>query len=136
MGDCWLWMAGCRGDGYGAFTVADKKQVGAHRYSYVLAHGEIPEGMVVMHSCDEPRCVNPAHLSLGTNAENSADAARKGRRLPGSRNHQSKLTEDQVREMRAKYAAGGVPQRELAAEFGVSGALVSFIVTRKAWKHI
>ena len=92
--------------------------------------------MVIMHSCDTPVCVNPDHLSLGTNAENAADASRKGRRLPGSLNHQAKLTEDQVREMRLLYAAGGVSQAQLAQQYGVSHALVSFIVTRRAWKHI
>lgn len=110
--------------------------MGAHRYSYQLHHGEIEEGMVVMHSCDEPKCVNPSHLSLGTHAENCADASRKGRRLPGSLNHQAKLTEADVRKMRARYERGGVTHRELADEFGVSIALVSFIITRKAWKHI
>jgi hypothetical protein len=92
--------------------------------------------MVVMHSCDQPICVNPDHLSLGTSAENSADASRKGRRLPGSQNHQAKLTEAEVIEMRSRYGAGGITHRQLAEEFGVSIALVSFILTRKAWRHI
>ncbi len=132
---CWWWKAGKRGDGYGAFAVGDK-QIGAHRFSYQLHKGEIPAGMVVMHTCDQPLCVNPGHLVLGTSAENSADAARKGRRLPGSKNHQAKLTEAQVLELRARYAEGGISQVRLAAEYGVSHALVSFIVTRRAWKHI
>lgn len=135
-GSCWLWKAGRRGDGYGAFQVESKKQVSAHRYSYALHHGEIPKGMVVMHSCDQPLCVNPAHLKLGTNRENAVDSARKARRPRGSWNHQAKLTEGQVLDIRAQYAAGGVSQKELAAGFGISSALVSFIVTRKAWKHI
>jgi len=92
--------------------------------------------MVVMHSCDRPLCVNPAHLSLGTNAENAADSARKARRPRGSRNSQAKLTEGQVLEIRERYTQGGVTQKELAASYGISHALVSFIVTRKAWKHI
>lgn len=134
--ECWLWTAGVRGDGYGAFQVESTRQISAHRYSYTLAHGEIPNGLVVMHSCDVPLCVNPEHLSLGTNSENSADAARKGRRLPGSQNHQAKLTEKQVLQLRAQYAAGGVTHKQLAADYGISAALVSFILTRKAWKHI
>lgn len=132
---CWLWMGAKRGDGYGAFQLGPK-QIAAHRYSYQLRSGEIPEGMVVMHSCDVPLCVNPTHLRLGTHAENSADAARKGRKLPGSQNHQAKLTEGQVIEMRERYAAGGVTQRQLADAFEVSPALVAAIVARKAWRHV
>jgi hypothetical protein len=135
-GNCWLWVAGRRGDGYGAFQVERKRQMSAHRYSYEVHNGPIPAGMVVMHSCDQPLCVNPEHLSLGTNAENCADAARKGRRLPGSKNHQAKLNETQVIEMRERYARGGLTQRDLAQEYGVSMALVSFILTRRAWRHI
>lgn len=92
--------------------------------------------MVVMHTCDVPLCVNPAHLRLATHAENSADSARKARRPRGSRQHAAKLTEGQVLNLRARYAAGGITQRDLAFEYGVSRSLVSVIVTRKAWKHI
>jgi hypothetical protein len=135
-GDCWLWTASRRGDGYGAFQVESQRQISAHRYSYLLNHGPIPEGMVVMHSCDQPLCVNPDHLSLGTNLANQRDAARKGRKRPGIKNHNAKLSEEQVLELRARYEAGGISQKDLAAEYGISHALVSFIVTRKAWKHI
>jgi hypothetical protein len=132
---CWIWKGGVRGDGYGAFS-AGLRQVAAHRFSYELVHGEIPEGMVVMHSCDVPTCVNPAHLRLATPAENAADSARKARRPRGSRQHAAKLTEGQVLGLRDRYAAGGVTQAQLAAEYGISHALVSNIVTRKAWKYI
>lgn len=134
-GSCWMWTAAKDRDGYGVFQV-HPKQVRANRFSYMLAHGEIPEGMVVMHTCDRPSCVNPNHLSLGTLAENAADSARKARRPRGSRNHQAKLTEGQVLDLRARYAAGGVTHAVLAEEFNISRALVSFILTRKAWKHI
>jgi hypothetical protein len=132
---CWIWRAACRGDGYGAFSVKGR-QIAAHRYSYEVHHGEIPQGMVVMHTCDRPTCVNPAHLRLATNAENAADSARKARRPRGSRQHAAKLTEGQVLDLRARYAAGGVSQKELAAEYGVSHALVSNIITRRIWNHI
>lgn len=135
-GSCWLWTAGVRGDGYGAFRAASGKQISAHRYSYMLHKGEIPSDRVVMHSCDRPLCVNPAHLSLGTHAENGADSARKARRPRGSHNHNAKLTEGQVLDIRARNAAGGVTQRQLARAFGVSDALVNHILTRKAWSHI
>jgi hypothetical protein len=75
-----MWTSARRGDGYGAFQVESKRQISAHRYSYQLHHGEIPAGMVVMHSCDQPLCVNPSHLSIGTTADNARDAFRKGRR--------------------------------------------------------
>ncbi len=133
-GACWMWTAGRFGDGYGAFTA--HRAVRAHRFSYEIHHGPIPDGMVVMHTCDVPLCVNPDHLTVGTSAENSADAARKSRRPRGEKNVNAKLREVQVREIRLRYAAGGITQKELAAEYGVSCALISVIVTRKAWRHI
>lgn len=135
-GRCWLWTAGVRGDGYGAFQAESTLQIGAHRYSYELHNGPIADGLVVMHSCDRPLCVNPAHLALGTSAENAADSARKARRPRGSKNANAKLTEGEVLEMRERYAAGGVTHRELAADYQISTALVSFVLTRKAWTHI
>ena len=135
-GSCWLWTASSRGDGYGAFQVQSTRQVSAHRYSYELHYGQIPDGLVVMHSCDRPLCVNPEHLSLGTSAENAADSARKARRPRGSRNSQAKLTEGQVIALRERYARGGVTHRVLAEEYGVSTALINSIINRKAWRHI
>lgn len=92
--------------------------------------------MVVMHSCDRPLCVNPAHLRLGTSAQNAADSARKARRPRGSRNPRAKLTEGQVLELRARHATGRITQAQLAADYGISTALVSYIVTKKYWLHI
>ena len=89
-----------------------------------------------MHTCDRPLCVNPAHLELGSNRDNAADSARKARRPRGSRQHAAKLTEGQVLNLRARYEAGGITQKQLAEEYGISRALVSVILTRKAWKHI
>jgi hypothetical protein len=135
-GACWLWTAGADQDGYGVFSVLGRQRR-AHRFSWELEHDEnVPPGMCVMHTCDVPACVNPAHLRLGTTAENSADSARKARRPRGSRQHAAKLTEGQVLDLRARYAAGGVTQKQLAADYGISRALVSVIVTRKAWSHI
>lgn len=132
---CWDWTGAVGGDGYGVLKV-DGRQVRAHRHSYELHCGPVPDGMLVMHRCDRPVCVNPAHLVVGTPAENAQDSARKARRPRGARNPAAKLTEGQVLALRAEYAGGGISQRALAARYGVSPALVSYIVTRKWWAHI
>ena len=81
---CWLWNASCRRDGYGQFSVGGRAGTmrAAHRVSYEIHTGKVPDGLVIMHTCDVPRCVNPAHLVAGTQSENLADACRKGRRSP------------------------------------------------------
>jgi len=140
--DCWLWFGGTDKDGYGVI-MCGRKTLKAHRVSYALAHGEIPSGMLVMHSCDTPGCVRPEHLTLGTIADNNRDMTRKGRlKLPppglvprGSRNRQAKLTALQVLKLRSRIAAGE-SQSKLAREFGVSQAAVSKIVKRETWAHI
>lgn len=86
-GDCWLWNDGRRPDAYGSFHRDDGKTVGAHRFSYELAHGPIAEGLHVLHSCDKPPCVNPAHLSAGTRLDNMRDMIRKGRARPRGRRY-------------------------------------------------
>jgi hypothetical protein len=139
---CWLWFGGTDRDGYGVIMFG-RKTLTAHRVSYALVHGQIPPGMLVMHSCDVPRCVNPAHLSLGTIKDNNRDMTRKGRLkrpapefLPrGSRSAQAKLTALQVLKIRSRVMAGE-SQSKLAAEFGVSQATVNKIILRETWKHI
>jgi hypothetical protein len=195
---CWLWTGGLFDDDYGAFRIAGKS-FRAHRVSWMIAHGDIPDGLFVCHNCpdgDNPQCVNPAHLWTGTNQENMDDMIAKGRSLTGDRNPsriypeakprgdqhwtrtnpellargdangsrkypdrilrgdqhpfyshpelrargersgQAKLNADKVREIRQRYAAGGVSQGVLGAEFGVSGVAISCIIRRKTWMHV
>src|ERR1035437_9317920 len=97
---CWIWTGHLRIDGYGMF-VLDRKPTRAHRASWELHVGPIPDKALVIHRCDVPACVNPAHLRLGTNDENMADMVAKGRQAKGPRIRNSMFTEDQVRAIRA-----------------------------------
>ena len=76
---CWLWLGTCRGDGYGLTKTEDRKTIGSHRMAYLLTYGEIPDGLLVLHKCDNPPCVNPEHLFLGTHQDNRDDMLKKGR---------------------------------------------------------
>lgn len=118
--DCWLWTASLDKDGYGKFYV-NGKHIRAHAYSFTLHTGESTTGKMVCHSCDNPTCVRPDHLWLGTSKENNHDAINKGprpawfmvnpeQRARGSHSGTSKLTESQVLEIRARFAAGGISQ--------------------------
>ena len=131
---CWLWTAG-KSHGYGTLR-ANGRNVVAHRFSWELVNGPIPSGLIVCHSCDMPACVNPAHLFLGTDADNIADKVSKGRHYHGEAHHKAKLTEHDVLFIRERWAAGGVSQRHLAKTFSIDPSLVSDIVRRKRWKHI
>lgn len=137
--DCWEWLASKHGTyrEYGVFSV-NGHRTGAHRYSWELHNGPIPEGLDVLHRCDNPGCVNPAHLWLGTHAENMIDKANKGRvviePLRGSNHPLSKLTPEKVIRMRS--LKGIMTHREMSREFGVSTCVVSRIINRLMWKHI
>ena len=133
---CWNWKASLRG-GYGQFKVAGK-MVLSHRFSFELFKGEIPAGLCVCHTCDNPACVNPNHLFLGTHAENMADKVKKNRqsRLKGTEHPQSKLSEEQVLQIRELYATGNFSQRQLAKQFGVVQAQIYRIINRKKWTHL
>jgi len=134
---CWLWMARCERKGYGKFYMSrERKMVFAHRAAYEFAFGPIPQGMCVCHTCDIPPCVNPAHLFLGTNAENMADRDRKGRTRDsrGAVNTQAKLRDADVLEIRALHS--GRNGAALGRRFGVTTTMISNIVNRKNWTHI
>ena len=129
---CIEWT-GCKNNrGYGKRRVK-KKYVYAHRQAYEDVHGAIPNGLCVMHSCDNRSCVNVDHLSLGTHKDNTRDAVLKGRLSRGSRHPSSKLSKEDVMEIRC-LSDEGVVQREIASIFGVTREAISRIVTRKNWK--
>jgi len=145
--ECWNWTADKFSNGYGKLRVKHDgrlRQLGAHRIAYLLTHFEVPDDRFVCHSCDNPLCVNPKHLWLGTQADNMRDASSKDRvrgtygkfREPdcaGEKNGQAKLTQSQVDEIRERYALGGVHQKHLAAEFGVFQSTISKLVTHQRW---
>lgn len=135
---CWEWQSARTRNGYGVLGMGGKSIMYAHRLAYVLAVGDIADDLVIMHSCDNPPCCNPAHLTPGTKAENAADMVRKGRNspppiMPGESNANAKLTTAQVIDMRERYASGdGLAM--LSAEYGVARDTVMNIVHGKAWK--
>lgn len=132
--ECWEWQ-GCRdGRGYGAVTDRGV-QLGTHRVSWELTNGPIPDGLWVLHKCDNPPCVNPNHLFLGTHADNIADRDRKGRQAKGSKGGSAKLTEANVIEIWALIRQG-VMQKDIAAMFGVKRMAVGRITRGITWIHI
>lgn len=134
---CWPWLAATNAGGYGIFYRGPKRgrMHIAHRVAFELFVGPIPEGQDVLHHCDNPPCVNPAHLYLGTDVENARDRHVRGRDARGSRNGLAKLTEEAVVDIRARYARGGILQRELAEEHGVDPSLISRIVSGELWRE-
>jgi hypothetical protein len=156
-GDCWLWTARRDKDGYGRFRPdgANTGDVGAHRVALLVAGLDVPDGLQVCHTCDNPPCVRPSHLFVATAAENNADKARKGRaprgdlsprrvraerwnpenHSRGERHYGSRLTENDVRAIREACAAGE-PQTRVAERYGTRQSNISNIVLRKSWAHV
>lgn len=129
---CWLWCGYRSVQGYGQCREGRRKSP-AHRAIYRLMVGPIPPGMAVCHVCDNPACVNPEHLWLGTNADNVADRNRKGRQAKGERNGRSKLTREQVQVIRMLADAGLENKAQLARNFKVSRRAIQKIVNREMW---
>jgi len=138
--ECWPWRGAANFKGYGRFYLAGGPFVQSTRYSYELAHGPIPVGAHMLHRCDNPPCVNPAHLFVGDPRANMADCMRKGRNYPpphhlGERNHAAKLSVEQVRDIRRR-AELGEQRKDIAAVYNVAPANVSQIVLRRTWKEV
>jgi len=129
--DCWEWPGSRHGKGYGHFNLGNKVEK-AQRASYEIFRGPIPKGMHACHSCDNPACVNPWHIFLGTNADNLRDRQSKGRQARGSRNSHAKLTEAQTLAIRAHV--GQI--YDIAQEFSVSKATVRGIKKGRIWRHV
>lgn len=133
-GDCWIWVGKMNDHGYGIARLGNKS-TGAHRAIFMFLNGELPSNIFVCHHCDNPACVNPAHLFAGTIKDNVQDAVMKGRIKKGSANVASKLNEEQVLEIRRRYSEGE-RQVDLAKEFGINTTTVFNLIVRKTWTHI
>jgi len=129
---CWIWTGGKRRRGYGMFNAGNGRNISAHRYSYEIHNGEIPDGMCILHKCDRPECVNPAHLFAGTLSDNMLDMLNKGR----NGNGQTKLTPEIVRNIRKAYACGGMTYVSLGNKFGIDRRTARDIVIRRHWKNV
>ena len=128
---CWEWKAQKNKDGYGRFKL-DGKVVYSHRVSWEMYNGTIPESMAVLHHCNNPGCVNPDHLFLGTHADNVADRVAKGRSATGSENGRAKLDEEKVAAIR-EMLANGDTKTSVADKFGVDRKAIYDIGIGKTW---
>jgi hypothetical protein len=144
---CWEWCGARSPDDYGLFNSGVSASRKAHRYSWFLHNGPIPPGLAVCHQCDNPPCVNPDHLFLGTVADNNADRQAKGRsrggtcgpaperRARGERIGTAKLTDSTVREIRERVAAGE-SHSAIARSLGVVHTTVTNVIRRHTWHHV
>lgn len=131
---CLPWSGGRGWNNYGHFWLNGKTYL-AHRVAYFMANGEFPDELEVLHECDNPPCVNPAHLFLGTSKDNTQDMLMKNRAVRGEDSCIAILTNEKVLEIRKLYLQRH-SQRKIANMFNVSQSLISNVVTRKTWWHI
>jgi|SRR6266496_6515426 len=134
--ECWEWQGMCK-KRYGA--ICDNTtgfEWRAHRISYYIHYGIDPGSLQVLHECDNPPCVNPAHLFLGTDNDNRQDCISKGRDVRGELHYCAKLTNQDIRDIRRLYIQTDLSSRMLAEQFGVSKSAIRNIVIRKTWTHV
>ena len=146
--DCWIWKEGCFINGYGQFRVGTKKMK-AHRVVFMMINGEIPKNKIICHKCDNPKCVNPQHLFLGTHKDNALDSKNKGRRAfglrhgtytkphtrcKGEKNGSAKLTKENVIAIRLQHKNTSVDV--LSKNFKISKSQIRNIINYRAWRHI
>lgn len=136
-GQCWVWIGRLTKNGYGRHGRGGKRYL-AHRYSWILHCGAIRGGLFVLHQCDNPACVNPAHLFLGIQQDNLSDMRSKGRQVRGEEQGAAKLTKEQVLEIRQRYRRYSHEHGSgaLAREFNVSPVEVWRIATGCRWEHL
>jgi len=134
--DCWVWTGGKNRDGYGSFKIRGV-YIGAHRMSWKI-HFSDPGAAHVLHKCDHPFCVNPAHLFLGDHKANMRDRTQKGRwgGPHGALCHTAKLTPEQVKEARRLYAIGGYRYVDLARIYGVTKSTMGSLLRRESWARV
>ncbi len=133
-GGCWTWRGTVHHSGYGVFALPGRRQVRAHRAAYFIATDELPGDHLVCHRCDNPRCVNPGHMFLGSSADNKNDSVAKRRHGYGARNGRALLTDAKVTEIRSRRAAGAT-LTAIASAMGLTKSLVADACSR-TWKHI
>lgn len=133
---CWIWN-GARGRGdYGQFCLEDRNNMHAHRAAYVLFNKiKIPEGLLACHTCDNPPCVNPQHIFLGTTQHNTEDMMKKGRSMKGEKHPKAKLTKENVLDIRRLHKEG-IKQTKIAEMFNVLASYINCIIKKRTWKHI
>jgi hypothetical protein len=130
-GECWIWKKQLNSSGYGKLKINTKHST-AHRESYKIFNGEIPEGMLILHSCNKPACINPEHLRLGTHKDNMQDRTEAGS-VSGERNPSAILTNDQVNQIK-KMLSENLPQAHIGRLFGVGRHVIHFIKHKRTWK--
>ncbi len=133
---CWEWLGNRLPYGYGHIKI-EGKQIKAHRWSYEYINGPIPNGLLVLHRCDNPPCVRPDHLFLGTHSDNILDALAKGRLDPVKMGlHNAKLSEHDVIEIRNLFASTIATRTQLAERYGVTRTTIEYVTKGTTWQHV
>lgn len=135
--ECWEWIGNKSHNGYGTMAISHGVMIRAHRLSWMLCCGDLQKDILVLHHCDNPSCVNPKHLFIGTHKDNAVDAKVKGRWTRGEKSGRSKLKESDVKLIRERYKN---KERNLtkkaSKEFGVSTSAIKFILYGRNWKEV